>query len=62
MTDQICLLREKLHSLLETKPPIDIEVVKLSQELDQLIVDYNQVENFTKLEYEEGWFFYGIGI
>lgn len=54
MTDQICLLREKLHSLLETKPPIDIEVVKLSQELDQLIVDYNQVENFTKLEYEEG--------
>lgn len=48
MTDKICLLREKLHSLLDIKPPIDDEVVRLSQELDKLIVEYNhQIKNYT---------------
>ncbi len=48
MTDKICLLREKLHSLLDIKPPIDDEVVRLSQELDKLIVEYNhKIKNYT---------------
>lgn len=40
MIEEINLLREKLYSLLETKPTNDDEVVKISQELDLLILKY----------------------
>lgn len=66
MTDKICLLREKLHSLLDIKPPIDDEVVRLSQELDKLIVEYNhQIKNYTiimPIIDEDSWFFWYVGI
>ncbi len=40
LKDRIEELREKLNIALETKSPDDEYVLKLSQELDKLIVEY----------------------
>lgn len=40
MKDKINYLREKLNKLLETKLPNDEEVLKLSEELDLLLIEY----------------------
>ena len=66
MKERIYLLREKLYSLLETKPPNDDEVIKISQELDLLILKYCLEEKddtyISLIDSKEGWFFTDIVI
>ena len=66
MKEKINLLREKLHYLLKTKFPNDIEIVEVSQELDKLILEYyydeKNLNHILANTDQDGWFFTDIGI
>lgn len=49
LKDRIDALRNKLHQLLESKRPESCDVIKVSHELDLLILEYEKIKNSSNL-------------